>query len=433
MKQKIYIATLLAGMLALAGCGGGSSSTTTDTTETDPPKTYEDGLEEGKKEGRMDAEQEQKNAEANRTALALYTAIDKAAITHNAGSGSTTFEKAAAGNKASDTLDGEEGKAFSETYATHADDDNNGLRARETGNTNTGFYELQTGYGDLIKSDEFSTSSNPKKHTTDFAGTFNGVKGMFRCTGDACFSAKTTDGIDLQTISGTANAAGTGWFFKPDNPAEKVGADELAEFGWWIEKDGTSGDVEKVHLYYAVDDDVDLELTRSGTIEDTGKATYEGTALGKYAIRGSSPEHGHFTADATLTADFNVPDADATDGNVTTDGVSLSGTIDNFKVGDDNASRTWVVTLSEDVIADDATSETATLFAGKTTLDTNGSADGGKPTLDSTRGDWQAHMYSRDTNTVTDGTNFPTHVLGGFNAEHDDARMAGSFGAAHKP
>ena len=37
MKQKIYIAALLAGMLALAGCGGGSSSTATDTTVTDPP------------------------------------------------------------------------------------------------------------------------------------------------------------------------------------------------------------------------------------------------------------------------------------------------------------------------------------------------------------------------------------------------------------
>ena len=36
MKQKIYIAALLAGMLALAGCGGGSGSTPLN----DPPLTY---------------------------------------------------------------------------------------------------------------------------------------------------------------------------------------------------------------------------------------------------------------------------------------------------------------------------------------------------------------------------------------------------------
>jgi len=37
MKQNIYIAALLAGMLALAGCGGGSSVEKTDPPKVDPP------------------------------------------------------------------------------------------------------------------------------------------------------------------------------------------------------------------------------------------------------------------------------------------------------------------------------------------------------------------------------------------------------------
>ena len=46
MKQNIFIAALLAGMLALAGCGGGSSSTTSDDdTTTTAAETTETAAE----------------------------------------------------------------------------------------------------------------------------------------------------------------------------------------------------------------------------------------------------------------------------------------------------------------------------------------------------------------------------------------------------
>ena len=80
-----------------------------------------------------------------------------------------------------------------------------------------------------------------------------------------------------------------------------------------------------------------------------GSATYTGAAAGKYATASGTAdtyEGGHFTANATLMVDF---DADS-DGDSTardTDGVALSGMIDNFMTGD-TARPDWMVNLMVD-------------------------------------------------------------------------------------
>ena len=65
-----------------------------------------------------------------------------------------------------------------------------------------------------------------------------------------------------------------------------------------------------------------------GTV--TGTATYSGGATGFYAVDGGA-DAGHFTARATLNADFN-------------DNLRISGTIDRF-VDEDGRSRNWKVDL----------------------------------------------------------------------------------------
>ena len=74
--------------------------------------------------------------------------------------------------------------------------------------------------------------------------------------------------------------------------------------------------------------------TASQTLQ--GTATYMGGAAGKYALSsstGGTNDAGHFTAKATLEADFNVDDM-------------ISGTIDTF-MGADGMARDWSVELKE--------------------------------------------------------------------------------------
>ncbi len=69
-----------------------------------------------------------------------------------------------------------------------------------------------------------------------------------------------------------------------------------------------------------------------------GKATYRGGAVGKYALSSSTAgtnDAGHFTARATLKADFSDS--------------SITGTIDQF-MGADGMSRDWSIELKEAAI-----------------------------------------------------------------------------------
>ena len=72
----------------------------------------------------------------------------------------------------------------------------------------------------------------------------------------------------------------------------------------------------------------------------TGSATYNGHAAGKFAISDplSGGDAGHFTADATLTANFGTA-ATETANNAN----GISGTLSNFMANDEAVD--WEVTL----------------------------------------------------------------------------------------
>ncbi len=420
MKQNILLSALLAAMLVIAGCGGGNNGFTQEelddavqkavteakegtVTEEDAKQrettAKNEGLEEGKKQGRMEAEQEQENEKANEAMKALLVALDEVdpnapTIAMQPAIPPTT----AAADQAKQSIKGKEGRAFN--AGTNA-----GLAPSATSD---GYYGVTAAGSDdasaLIRSDAFSTSNIEKTHKEPVQGTYRGVAGTFRCVGTTpCTSSSNGQPSPSITLEGT-------WQFKPNNPADKVSAaDDPATWGWWLDKDD-SGNVEKVNLYYYT---TGVSVVDGTIAALTGTATYEGDALGKYAIPGDSPEHGHFEAKAKLNADFGDRVAQG----------KITGYLDSFKVGNDGAARAWKVhlnltTANADNI--DATSD----VTGKTVWDMNGDADGGTPDLPSD-GKWQAGLYGTSAE--------PDHILGAFNAEHGTARMAGSFGAAHKP
>ena len=181
------------------------------------------------------------------------------------------------------------------------------------------------------------------------AGSYHGVDGTYSCTPAAdntCATQVAALGFTLgQTLDDTnAFTAGGGeWTFTPGNSNAQV-SDAVdtayASYGWWLHK--TEND-----LTYTASAFVDVK----GTVPDAvaldnlnGTATYVGGAAGKYALTsrtGGTNDAGHFTARATLEADFTN----------NTDAAAISGTIDMF-MGADGMSRDWSVELNGSDIGD---------------------------------------------------------------------------------
>ena len=91
-----------------------------------------------------------------------------------------------------------------------------------------------------------------------------------------------------------------------------------------------------------VDDKSTASTTAVGGLL-AGSATYRGGAAGKYALSsstGGTNDAGHFTATATLEADFEKAE--------------VTGTIDRF-MGADGQSRDWTVELKKSALFNDGT------------------------------------------------------------------------------
>ena len=207
-----------------------------------------------------------------------------------------------------------------------------------------------TGYEERVDSPSFDQSAGIKEFELPtntvrvmLSGSYYGVSGTYYCTPAAdstCASQKATDGFALgSTLDATNAFTAGGWTFKPTNPEARVTevADaHYASYGWWIRK---SADDKTYTASVFVDE--------KGTVDDAagldtlrGTATYMGGAAGKYALSsstGGTNDAGHFTARATLEAEF--------DGTPT-----ITGTIDEF-TGADGMSRDWSVELKEAVVA----------------------------------------------------------------------------------
>ena len=315
-----------------------------------------------------------------------------------------------------------------------------------------------------------------------FQGTVHGISGTFSClTGGtdtaACKApARYSDGTvntaasEGDTDDGASTAATAGartagaWTFVPDAGVSLYTDDaDYLTFGWWLLKDeaGNPDDFLAFStatglgvMRAAVNSETPVDTTDGGFTDGAtvhtdgatirGSATYSGAAAGKYATASTAAsatyEGGHFTADATLMVDFDA-DLDGDTTVRTTDGVSLSGTIDNFMTGD-TARPDWMVNLMVDNndIDGDAVTPTMTLVRNPaltgaaadnrrllTTWSTGGGATGA--------GTWTAQWYGGVTltapnRTAIDTVGLPAAVIGTFNANIGGAaRLQGAFGA----
>ena len=175
-------------------------------------------------------------------------------------------------------------------------------------------------------------------------GSFHGVSGTYSCTpgtGNICAAQKVSSGFTLGAVAASGNAftaaSGT-WTFEPSDANARVTSmtdPEYTSYGWWIHKSANDKDYTASVF---VDEKGDVpDIT---ALPPAGTARYNGGAAGKYALystTGGTNDAGHFTARATLEADF--------------DDNMIEGTIDGFK-GADGQDRNWSVELKESGVAD---------------------------------------------------------------------------------
>ena len=245
------------------------------------------------------------------------------------------------------------------------------------------------------------------------SGTYHGVAGTYSCVpgnNANCASQVAAEGFTLGSVStaqGTLNqftAGGATWTFKPTNAAARVMSTPdaiYASYGWWLHK-SANGKTYKASAFVADRGNV---TDAAGLDRLNGKATYRGGAAGKYALHsttGGTNDAGHFTARATLNADFSDN--------------SITGTIDNFMgVG---GAKNWSVELKEAALSS----------TGMITGTGEGRADnatvwtiGGTAAVAS--GEWSGSLQDNDAAGV------PKVGTGTFYTEYgDDGKMVGAFG-----
>ena len=243
---------------------------------------------------------------------------------------------------------------------------------------------------------KFSPSDPSTLQRIDVSGSYHGVSGTYYCK-----PTSRTAGCSV-SVAAKGFALGSGdWAFKPRDPNARVmsSADsDYASYGWWIHK---SADGKK----FTASAFVDFKGTAT-TVEIAdlqGTAMYVGGAAGKYALSsstGGTNDAGHFTARATLEADFGDD--------------TVSGAIDNF-MGADEMKRDWSVELKEAALGADGA---ITRTADDDTVWTIGG------TAAAASGEWSGNLREEGTDGV------PKAATGIFYTEYGTAgRMVGAFGA----
>ena len=397
MKQKIYIAALLAGMLVLAGCGGGSSS---DDSGDNGTRTLTAGeineLEETARKGActgdgltydessMLCKVDTSAADAKKAAAdarALHTLIgdyDRSSLTRGATPAAFTNAKDADKGHAMITVDG--AALTSDELTIDAGPERMNAKSDAFG-------------GRDAKEHPRSQKSDGMLEDLKVSGTYYGISGMFTCTGDGICTSQ----------NGQPKAVGsTVWTFAPTNLDAKRKVD--IKWGWWVTRATTAGNpVNGVGFFRNNETGTPLAPT-TANLASTATATYTGDTVGLYSVPNDS---GGFMATATLTATFTSGAA-----------ADLEGTISDFK-GSDSKDRNWSVQLKE--ITGNGSGVYAAATAGTSiwTLDgVEGSATGSA---------WRANSYGGT------GDKAPTAIMGDFIAEHQGAEMIGVFGTQIQP
>ena len=241
-----------------------------------------------------------------------------------------------------------------------------------------------------------------------FAGNVRGLAGTFTCMGTVC-----------RAPSEDVEVAGV-WMFVPTDPLGTIDDADTAyiSFGWWLNAMGTMGDYE--FDAFASVEGMDPRAVAASEVE--GSATYKGAAAGKWAMQSTSDDSasgGHFTATATLTADFDANTAPAED-LPNESGVSIGGSITDFMTGDVRRPNWRVKLTGPDPIP---TTIEAAGVAGTTSWTTGGAVPG--------TGEWNAIFYGGMMGDQ------PAAAAGEFEAAIPDtgeiARISGAFGATKVP
>ena len=276
------------------------------------------------------------------------------------------------------------------------------------------------------------------KNDASHGGTYDGVRGTFKCA-NSCNMDADTGGVI--TIS-------AGWSFKPTGrPTSGVNLGHDSEylyFGIWAfaPKEAGSSTVSPEFKWIAGGGAAAgdcatgatcaeaLDNTHLRALKDTGRFT--GGAVGRYAVKaqlGQNAKIGTFTADAAFTANFDTESEIGT----------IKGRIVNFRENGQSLAN-WNVALgSGEGAATAVVLNTGAVMSGVT------SASIGGLTAD---GDWAAYLH---------GSNNPGYdefdaddicpvsagclsadlagLVGWFNASTtgDTAALAGAFGAEYKP
>ena len=244
---------------------------------------------------------------------------------------------------------------------------------------------------------------NPSSATViNVPGSHHGVSGTYNCTpsapADGCTASVAAEGFTL---------AGGTWTFTPGDAnaqiMETTPDTAYASYGWWLHK-SEDGKTYTVSAFAANRGTVAAALN-VGALQ--GTATYMGGAAGKYALAsstGGTNDAGHFTADATLLADFGED--------------MITGTIDNFTGADGEARDGWSVELMEQGVGDTG------IILG---ADGTGDARMTKWTIDGSTADaagsWQGNLWENGDDNV------PSIATGTFHSVYGTAgRIVGAFG-----
>ena len=304
------------------------------------------------------------------------------------------------------------GKEFSKEYSTSFDAGTGTLDENTTEGTASRIASPEFDQSAGVK--PFKLSQNQAKIIV--SGSYHGVSGTYSCTPDTdntCAVRVASEGFDLGGLTdiqdaNTFDANNAVWTFKPTNPNARVMAmlsSDFVSYGWWLHK-SADGNTWTASAFAANKGTVE---TASGIVDLKGTAKYVGGAAGKYALHsstGGTNDAGHFTAKATLEADFNAD--------------MITGTINEF-IGADGQSRDWSVELKKSGISDSGTIRGADGMDDSTPMKTVWTIG---DTAAPESGQWSGSLWDNGDDNVPEvatGTFFSTH--------NNDGRMVGAFGA----
>ena len=236
-----------------------------------------------------------------------------------------------------------------------------------------------------------STDDDNDDMTAKLRGSFDGASGTFQCSGGACTVRNTGGGY---VLDGT-------WTFRTSKTSRvNVPDEEFMHFGWWRKKTNETG----AFTYGPISGVGGSAVSGNGFTTLEGSATYEGPAIGQYAIYqplGTQSNHGAFKATARFTANFDTE--------------RLSGSVSGFDV-----SSGWSLTLQETSMAN------GTVSQGDVSWTIDGNIQDG--------GNWNGAFHS-EIDPYMD--HIPDGLAGEFNAAYGDTdnpvgRLVGAFGTHKK-